>query len=99
WKQDVPWAKAGEVTVALGGDIAKELGVLPDATALQPIAPPTGAAAAPAPASTAPAIAAPPPAQPAPAQPAPTSAAGNRPTGGAGGGMDNAAGGGGYGGY
>src|SRR5262249_20794581 len=29
WKKDVPWAKAGEVTVALGGDIAKEAGILP----------------------------------------------------------------------
>ena len=36
WKQDVPWAKAGEVTVALGGDIAKEAGIFPDATALRP---------------------------------------------------------------
>jgi hypothetical protein len=36
WKQDVPWAKAGTVTVALGGDIAKEAGILPDAGALQP---------------------------------------------------------------
>ena len=25
WKEDVPWAKAGEVTIANGGDIAKEL--------------------------------------------------------------------------
>lgn len=25
WKQDVPWARAGEVTVALGGDILKEI--------------------------------------------------------------------------
>ena len=29
WKIDVPWAKAGQVTVALGGDIAKEAGLLP----------------------------------------------------------------------
>jgi hypothetical protein len=36
WKQDVPWAKAGTVTVALGGDTAKEAGILPDAGALQP---------------------------------------------------------------
>ncbi|HEV8637418.1 MAG TPA: carboxypeptidase-like regulatory domain-containing protein [Chloroflexota bacterium] len=40
WKEDVPWAKQGQVTVALGGDIAKELGVLPDPAALQPVAPP-----------------------------------------------------------
>ena len=30
WKQDVPWAKAGEVTIANGGDIAKELGLFPE---------------------------------------------------------------------
>ena len=35
WKQDVPWAKAGTVTVALGGDIAKAAGILPDQGALQ----------------------------------------------------------------
>ncbi len=29
WKEDVPWAKMGEVTIANGGDIAKELGGLP----------------------------------------------------------------------
>ncbi|MBX6773135.1 MAG: hypothetical protein IRY83_15520 [Chloroflexi bacterium] len=42
WKEDVPWAKAGTVTVALGGDIAKEAGILPDQSALRPIAPPGG---------------------------------------------------------
>src|SRR5207253_605688 len=36
WKEDVPWAKRGQVTVALGGDIAKEAGILPDAVALAP---------------------------------------------------------------
>lgn len=30
WKVDVPWAKAGEVTVANGGDIAKESGLFPE---------------------------------------------------------------------
>lgn len=40
WKEDVPWARKGEVTVALGGDIAREAGVLPDPAALQPIDPP-----------------------------------------------------------
>jgi N-acetylmuramoyl-L-alanine amidase len=35
WKVDVPWAKAGEVTVANGGDIAKESGMFPE-PALQP---------------------------------------------------------------
>ena len=29
WKQEVPWAKAGQVTVANGGDIAKEAGLIP----------------------------------------------------------------------
>jgi hypothetical protein len=29
WKEDVPWAKAGDVTVANGGDIAKEAGLVP----------------------------------------------------------------------
>ena len=40
WKEDVPWARAGEVTVANGGDIAKEVGLLPDQSALQPVDPP-----------------------------------------------------------
>jgi hypothetical protein len=36
WKVDVPWAKAGETTVANGGDVAKEAGLIPaDATAPQ----------------------------------------------------------------
>ena len=29
WKEAVPWAAAGQVTIANGGDIAKELGFLP----------------------------------------------------------------------
>ncbi|HEY2593513.1 MAG TPA: hypothetical protein VGK33_06410, partial [Chloroflexota bacterium] len=29
WKVDVPWAKSGTVTVANGGDLAKEAGVFP----------------------------------------------------------------------
>ena len=29
WKEDVPWARAGQVTVANGGDLAKELNFLP----------------------------------------------------------------------
>jgi hypothetical protein len=33
WKQDVPWARAGQVTVALGGDIAKEVGLVPPVAA------------------------------------------------------------------
>ncbi|TAK20638.1 MAG: hypothetical protein EPO26_16550 [Chloroflexota bacterium] len=35
WKVDVPWAKAGETTVANGGDVAKEAGLLP-ASAIAP---------------------------------------------------------------
>lgn len=35
WKEDVPWAAAGQVTVALGGSIAAEAGLLP-AAALVP---------------------------------------------------------------
>lgn len=41
WKVDVPWAHAGEVTVTLGGDIAKELDLLPDKAALQPVEAPS----------------------------------------------------------
>jgi len=43
WKVDVPWAKAGDVTVALGGDIYKENGRIPQ-EATRPSAPPEGAA-------------------------------------------------------
>jgi hypothetical protein len=36
WKVDVPWAKAGDTTIANGGDMAKEAGLLPaEATAPQ----------------------------------------------------------------
>ncbi len=38
WKVDVPWARAGETTVANGGDIMKESGLLPS-DAIQPINP------------------------------------------------------------
>ncbi|HBY99635.1 MAG TPA: hypothetical protein DEP84_37810 [Chloroflexi bacterium] len=37
WKEDVPWAHQGQVTVALGGQIAKEAGLFPDSAALQPV--------------------------------------------------------------
>ncbi len=38
WKVDVPWARAGQVTVANGGDIGKEAGIYPsDATKLEKI--------------------------------------------------------------
>ena len=40
WKEDVPWAKAGEVTVANGGDLAKEAYLWP-IEAILPQAPPT----------------------------------------------------------
>jgi polysaccharide biosynthesis protein PslG len=65
WKEDVPWAKKGDVTVANGGDLAKEAGFWPqDATT--PAQSPTGAT----PASLAVSS---PTAQPAPtSQPAPT---------------------------
>ena len=36
WKKDVPWAKKGEVTFALGGDIAKEAGLVPTGAGVQP---------------------------------------------------------------
>jgi hypothetical protein len=39
WKEDVPWAKAGQVTIANGGDLAKEAGLLPD-DVLAPESPP-----------------------------------------------------------
>jgi hypothetical protein len=84
WKQDVPWARAGEVTVALGGDIAKELGVLPDAAALQPVAAPGTAAQPAAPAPTASSAPTPAP-TPLPTRPAPTSPSGGGGSGGYGG--------------
>jgi hypothetical protein len=41
WKVREPWANVGQVTVANGGDLAKEAGVLPS-DAPRPIAPPAG---------------------------------------------------------
>ena len=38
WKVDVPWARAGPVTVANGGDVGKEAGLFP-AGAITPRAP------------------------------------------------------------
>lgn len=38
WKQDEPWARQGQVTIALGGDLAKEAGLLPE-DALKPEVP------------------------------------------------------------
>ncbi len=40
WKEDVPWAKKGDVTVANGGDLAKEAGLWP-ADAVVPQQPPS----------------------------------------------------------
>ncbi|MCL4534072.1 MAG: hypothetical protein M1370_02805 [Bacteroidetes bacterium] len=36
WKRDMPWARAGEVTIALGGSMAKEAGLLPTKIGLDP---------------------------------------------------------------
>lgn len=46
WKKDVPWAHAGQVTVALGGDIAKEIGLIQSQspTAVNPIPQPSNVA-------------------------------------------------------
>ena len=30
WHIDTPWARAGEVTIANGGDLAKQLGLFPE---------------------------------------------------------------------
>lgn len=61
WKQDVPWAKAGQVTVANGGDIFKDAGLLPPDAARPGDPSAITASAAPAPAAPA---APPPPAPP-----------------------------------
>jgi hypothetical protein len=50
WKIDTPWAKAGEVTIVNGGDLAKEAGLVPAAAAM-PQTPP-GLAATPTPTPT-----------------------------------------------
>ncbi|MBA3531371.1 MAG: hypothetical protein H0T73_05555 [Ardenticatenales bacterium] len=55
WKQDVPWARAGQVTVANGGDIAKELGHLPAAALTPDNGTPVSGVPAPVPPVTAPA--------------------------------------------
>ena len=68
WKEDVPWAAAGQVTVANGGDVAKEAGLLP-AVAILPVPSTPGAGAPPATAPTSP-PATPPSAGPAPTTPA-----------------------------
>ncbi len=74
WKQDVPWAKAGQVTVANGGDILKESGLLPAAATSPGDAgsiTATGPSAAPVPAPAPPPPPAPPAAPPPPAPPPP----------------------------
>ncbi len=40
WKEDVPWAKKGDVSVANGGDLAKEAGLWPDSAISPETAPP-----------------------------------------------------------
>jgi hypothetical protein len=40
WKENVPWAAQGQVTVALGGSIAKEMGLLPQEAMAAPASPP-----------------------------------------------------------
>ena len=80
WKENVPWASIGQVTVANGGDIAKELGHF-DASVIAPeSSPPSGSSGSSPPASTptpAPAGPAPTPTPtPAPAAPAPVAAFG-----------------------
>jgi murein DD-endopeptidase MepM/ murein hydrolase activator NlpD len=44
WKKDVAWAKAGSITIALGGDIAKEIGLIA-AVAPQAVVPQSSAPA------------------------------------------------------
>lgn len=74
WKETVPWARAGQVTIANGGDIAKELGLIP-AFAINTTSNSVSSGGNttpvtfnnPAPAPAAPAPAAPPPAAPPPA--------------------------------
>lgn len=90
WKEEVPWAKVGDVTIANGGDIAKELGELPadvllplaespcaaTSAASQPTSEPTKAVInTPVPATPAPVINTPVPSPTAPPPPTPTPAA------------------------
>ncbi len=63
WKVSMPWANAGDVTAVLGGDIAKEAGLIP-ASAAQPMDAATAARDAVAPPSAALPPAANPPAPP-----------------------------------
>ena len=67
WRQDVPGAAAGTVTIVLGGDLAKEAGLVPQwaATPHQPAAPGGEIAPVPAPAATTTALAPAPTAVPA----------------------------------
>lgn len=67
WKTDQPWAKAGEVTIVNGGDIAKEAGLVPADAATPEAAPGT----TPAPATATPAPATPTPTPTTTAPPAP----------------------------
>ncbi len=77
WKTDVPWAKAGQATVANGGDIAKEAGLFNQA-ALAPVEPGAATATvstAPAPAPVSPPVPAAPSVTAPPAPSGPASAA------------------------
>jgi hypothetical protein len=47
WKEAVPWAAAGQVTIANGGDIAKELGHFPQNFLTPEASPPAGSTGAP----------------------------------------------------
>ena len=44
WKEDVPWARVGQVTLALGGSMAREAGLIPE-DARRPESPPPAAPA------------------------------------------------------
>ena len=70
WQQDVPWAAAGTVTIVLGGDLAKEAGLVPQwaATPHRPATPPGGGEIAPVPVPAA-TLAPAPPAAPTPCRP------------------------------
>lgn len=48
WKEDVPWARKGQVTIANAGDLAKEAGLFPR-LAVTPASPPAASKVTPAP--------------------------------------------------
>jgi hypothetical protein len=75
WKIDVPWAAAGQATVANGGDIAKEGGLWPSTAtvAVVPDGSPTDPVAVPTPTTRPPEVAPTPTATSLPPTPSPTS--------------------------